>query len=113
MKSNYKPWLIQIDDFYKQSDKEDKIKFLLNFAVLAPSSHNSQPWRFETNEQEIKIFLEPARRLLYSDKNNRQAYISLGCAITNIITAADYYGFSCSINYQSDNTQKYFVANRN
>lgn len=110
MKSNYKPWLIQIDDFYKLSSKIDKIRFFLNFAVLAPSSHNSQPWRFEADEQKIKIFLEPARRLLYSDKNNRQAHISLGAAITNIITAADYYGFSCSVDYLNDNADEYFAA---
>jgi len=110
MKSNYKPWLVKIDDFYKQISKADKIKFLLNFAVLAPSSHNSQPWRFEVNDKEIKIFLEPSRRLLYSDKNDRQAHISLGCAITNIITAADYYGFSCSVDYQNDKTSEYFAA---
>lgn len=110
MKSNYQPWLIQIDDFYKQLVKAEKIRFLLNFAALAPSSHNSQPWRFEADEKEIKIFLEPARRLLYSDKNDRQAHISLGCAITNIIMAANYYGLSCSIQYCSDKSDEYLAA---
>jgi len=86
------------------------MKFLLTFAVLAPSSHNSQPWRFEIKENEINIFLEPARRLIESDKNDRQAYISLGCAITNIVTAADYYGLSCNVAHCPDKNDNYLAA---
>lgn len=102
MKANYQAWSILIDDFYKQPTQTDQIKFLLNFAALAPSSHNSQPWRFEAGENEIKVFLEPARRLPNSDKNDRQAFISLGCAITNIVTAASFYGLSCAVDYSQD-----------
>jgi nitroreductase len=97
MKENYKAWSININDFYKQATEIDKLKFLLNFAVLAPSSHNSQPWCFEIPENTINVFLEPSRRLVHSDKNDRQAYISLGCAITNIVIAADYYGLPSTV----------------
>ena len=110
MKENFRAWSINIDDFHKQPTEADKLRFLLNFAVLAPSSHNSQPWRFEVEENEIKIFLEPTRRLVDSDKNYRQAYISLGCAITNIVTAANYYGFSCSVECCLDQRDEYLAA---
>ena len=104
MKENYKAWTVNIDDFHKQLTEAEKIKFLLNFAVLAPSSHNSQPWRFEISGNEIKIFLEPSRRLVESDKNDRQSYISIGCAIKNVSIAAEYYDFSCDVKYLSNST---------
>ncbi len=93
MKDNYKAWEINIDDFYKITDEKEKLKFLLNFAVLAPSSHNSQPWNFKIENNKIEVFLSEERRLKYSDKNDRQAYISIGCAIENINIAADYFGW--------------------
>jgi nitroreductase len=97
MKDNYKAWDIDISEFHKLTNESEQLRFLLRFAVLAPSSHNSQPWFFEIQENTIRVFLEPSRRLLHSDKNDRQAYISLGCAITNIIIAADYYGLSPTV----------------
>lgn len=102
MKANYQPWLVKIEDFYQQKTEIDKLEFLLNFAVLAPSSHNSQPWAFKVGENEIKVYLEPSRRLIESDKNDRQAFISLGCAIGNILIAANYYGLAAQVDYLSD-----------
>jgi nitroreductase len=32
--------------FPEQSSPAEKLKFLLQYAVLAPSSHNTQPWLF-------------------------------------------------------------------
>ena len=55
MKANYKPWEVKIEDFHKQSTEADKLKFLLNFAVLAPSSHNSQPWKFGIKDRDAPL----------------------------------------------------------
>lgn len=104
MKENYKAWDINIEDFYKQKTDGDKLRFLLNFAVLAPSSHNSQPWSFEVKEGFILLYPEIKRRLIESDKNNRQLYISLGCAIENIIVAANYYGYLSDVDYSFKKT---------
>lgn len=101
MKENYQPWQVNLDDFWKLQTDAERLRFLLNFAVLAPSSHNSQPWSFSVNQNSISVFLEPARRLVESDKNDRQAHISLGCALKNLEIAADYYGYLCTIEYFS------------
>ena len=100
---NYKAWNININDFKKITSKEDKIKFLINFAVLAPSSHNSQPWAFIVGKNFIKVLIEETRKLPVSDANYRQLFISLGCAIENIVTAADYYGYSAKIDFNCEN----------
>jgi hypothetical protein len=90
MQKNYKPWDINIESFSGLSD-------LLHFAVLAPSSHNSQPWQFHISGECITVSLEPKRLLPESDTNDRQAIISLGCAVKNIEIAAAYYGYSSEV----------------
>ena len=93
MKNNYSAWKIKVADFYLEKTEIERLKFLLGFAILAPSSHNSQPWAFNVSEKKIQIFLEQKRLLPIGDADNRQATISLGCAAQNIMVAADYYGY--------------------
>lgn len=38
---------INISDFPEKGSLEFQIKFVLNYAILAPSTHNSQPWLFK------------------------------------------------------------------
>lgn len=104
MGANYQAWDIKIDDFFKQTNDADRLRFLLNFAILAPSSHNSQPWKFEISDNKILISLEPSRLLPVGDANNRQAIISLGCAAQNILIAADYYGYNAQVNFIGEET---------
>lgn len=91
-----------MEDFDHLESAREKVEFLTRFAVLSPSSHNSQPWAFEVSNSSIKIKLEPSRLLPVGDSNNRQATISLGCAIENIAIAADYYGYSSDITYPTE-----------
>lgn len=92
-------------------DKAATFRKILEYAVLAPSSHNSQPWRFEIGQDEISILKDLSRRLPISDANDRQLYISLGCAITNILVAADYFGFSVEVKYFPKGIDSAGVAN--
>lgn len=109
-KKNYSPWLIDIARFYDQKTDEARMKFLLNFAVLAPSSHNSQPWAFRIEKNAISVFANLKRCLEKSDANNRQLFISLGCVITNITIAADYYGYSTRVDYLPDSNDRTLAA---
>ena len=40
------PWEIKESDYPAGAKPEEKLKFLLRYAILAPSSHNSQLWKF-------------------------------------------------------------------
>lgn len=99
MKENYRAWEIDFDEFYRQANERERLRFLVQFAMLAPSSHNSQPWRFEVLADTIRVFPEFARELRHSDADHRQLFVSLGCAIGNIYIAADYYGYQTSVRY--------------
>src|SRR3989344_6416885 len=99
MKQNYHPWEINLKEFAQQKDGFEQLSFLVNFAVLAPSSHNSQPWKFRIAENGIFILPDFSRALPHSDNNHRQLFISLGCALENLLVAADYYVFNSSYEY--------------
>lgn len=99
MRQNYAPWNVDYSGFSATASFDDQLKFLLRFAVLAPSSHNSQPWAFRVRERAIEVWAEPRRRLRVSDANDRELFLSLGCAITNIAVAADYCGYAAKIQY--------------
>ncbi len=99
MKENYTAWYIDFNDFFKQKTEQEKLEFLVRFAVLAPSSHNSQPWEFEIRDNTIVIKPNYKRALPISDSNYRQLFISLGCALENLLVAADYYGFETRLTY--------------
>ena len=110
MKQNFNAWDVKIEDFFELQTAQEKLSFLLNFAVLAPSSHNSQPWSFRVTNNEIKIYADMARSLPASDTNNRQLLISLGCVLENILTAAEYYGYEVKVSLLSDTADNSCIA---
>src|SRR3989338_8020152 len=99
---------IKANDFPKNQDFEAKMKYMLSYAILAQNSHNTQPWKFEIDKKNryLYIYLDWQRTLQYSDRYNREAYISLGCALANLIVALDYFNFLYSIEYFPEDSVK-------
>ncbi len=65
-----KMWKIDKESFPKRSKMEEKIKFLLKYAILAPSLYNTQPWQFKINKNKLTITLDPSRIPKEIDKEN-------------------------------------------
>lgn len=82
--------------------KTDDFKFLVECAIKAPSGHNTQPWKFENIDDGIIIHPDFSRALPVVDADNHALYISLGCAIENIIIAVSVKGLESTINYSLD-----------
>jgi nitroreductase len=61
---------------------------ILTAATLAPSAHNTQPWKFKSAENQLDFFVDWERHLTVSDPTGRELYVSLGCALANAIVAA-------------------------
>ncbi|MFA6518127.1 MAG: hypothetical protein WCV93_00550 [Candidatus Shapirobacteria bacterium] len=85
-------WKIKEEKFPQKGKLEAKIKFLLNYAILAPSGHNSQPWKFKIEDNTLSVYADLTRERKGVDPNNRELYISVGCAIANIEVAAKHFG---------------------
>lgn len=99
MKANYAAWEVKESDFFEQKTDLDRMKFLLRLAILAPSGHNTQPWNFSINGNEISLLVNRKRSLEGSDPHRRQLLIAFGCMIENLCIAASYYGFKARANY--------------
>lgn len=97
---NYKAWCIEPIDRKKCTEKEF-YTHLVEWAILAASSHNTQPWKFIVRPKKhiIDVCLDGLQILPDSDKHGREAYISVGCAAENLCLAADYYGFVPTVEY--------------
>ena len=37
------PWKVSEEDFPRSGESEEKLRFMLNYAVLVPSGHNTRP----------------------------------------------------------------------
>ena len=88
------PWQVGERDFPREGSSTEKLKFLLRYAILAPSSHNSQPWKFRIRDSEIDIFTDKDRWLKVADTDQRELYISVGCALENLLIAAEHFGYA-------------------
>lgn len=61
---------------------------LIASASLAPSSHNTQPWRFAITEDGLELYADFSRALPVNDADKRELHISCGCALYNLRLAA-------------------------
>ncbi len=62
-------------------------------AVQAPSSHNTQPWRFRIEDRRLEISYDPARHLPAIDADGRQQIQACGCALYNARVAVRALGY--------------------
>ncbi len=65
---------------------------LIRAATLAPSSHNTQCWKFGLEPDVITILPDLTRRCPAVDPDDHHLYVSLGCAAENIVQAATAHG---------------------
>lgn len=93
------PWSISPEDFPWDEPLARQMVFLLRYAVLAPSSNNTQPWQFSVTEEEIRVFPDKSRWLMVGDPDQRELYLSIGCALENLLIAAENFGFAPNVHY--------------
>jgi hypothetical protein len=103
------PWKVDEVHFPADGVLADRLRFLLRYAVLAPSSHNTQPWKFRISGDRIDVFVDEERWLKVADDDQRELHISVGCALENLLIAAEHFCFDHKSHYLPD-TQKPFHA---
>ncbi|MDZ7722890.1 MAG: hypothetical protein U5R06_08795 [candidate division KSB1 bacterium] len=89
------------------------MKDIIRYAIMAPSGHNTQPWLFSIDENVITIHPDYSKRLPVVDPDDHALFISLGCALENMVIAARHYGFEPSVDLdpESDEIKVAFTKN--
>lgn len=76
--------------------------YLVTMATKAPSGHNTQPWLFCQKESEIEIRPDFSKTLKIVDPDNRELFISLGCATENLCIAASAKGYQAQVSVSGE-----------
>src|SRR6516164_10682059 len=89
--TNLTAWSVDPSEFPSLGTTIDKVRFVVRYAVLAPSSHNTQPWRFIINGDELLVCADRTRGLPNIDPYDRELIISCGAALFNLRVALAYF----------------------
>jgi nitroreductase len=91
---NYAAWDIFADQFPERGTLEEQAVFLLQYAILAPSTHNAQGWRFSVKDGQVSFFYDAARHVPVADARGRLRAFGLGGAIECFYQAALFFGYA-------------------
>lgn len=69
-----------------------RLRAAVRWAVLAPSGHNSQPWRFVVRDEALELRADRSRRLPLADPDDRELAIACGAALMNARLALRHLG---------------------
>lgn len=104
--SEYTPWLNydeQVEDICRPLERDfsvsTQMQELVRYATLAANGHNTQPWKFAIKEYSIEIHPDYDRCLSIVDPDNREFWISLGCALENLLITARGIGYAPETTY--------------
>lgn len=107
---NLSAWKVDEHDFPHSGSRGEQMRFLVRYGELAANSHNTQPWLFQVRDEAIGVYWDATRALRLSDPIRRQGTISLGCALGNLVVAAEYFGLTPRVTYGQDSAETDPVA---
>lgn len=104
------PWEVGEADFPPQGSPTEQLRFLLNYAVLAPSRLNMQPWLFRIEGQRVELYADRSKRLPAVDAGDRELTIGCGAALENLLIAMRYFGYAPDVEVDSPPAQADLLA---
>ncbi|HWT36869.1 MAG TPA: nitroreductase, partial [Paraburkholderia sp.] len=90
-------WQIDETHFDHAAPLSEQLRFALRYAVLAPSNHNTQPWRFLIDGNTVQVCADRLRALPVVDPFDRELLISCGAALFNLRVALSYFRLAYAI----------------
>lgn len=99
-----------ITDFPRTGSPEEQLRFLLRYAILAPSSHNSQPWLWQIEGDEVTLRADFKRAMPNLDPNHRELIMSCGAALQHLCLAIRAFGYAALVHTLPDRSQPDLLA---
>jgi hypothetical protein len=75
----------------------DQVRTVVAAASLAPSIHNTQPWRWAGVDGGLDLYVDPARQLPVADPAGRQMLVSCGAALLHVRLAIRRLGLVAEV----------------
>jgi nitroreductase len=105
------PWSVDPSAYPFTGSGVDQLRFLARFAILAPSTHNSQPWRFRiVDDDTIEVWLDRGRALPRIDPAGRQALMSCGAALFHLRVGVRRFGRLDEVDYLPERSRPDLLA---
>jgi len=82
-----------------------RLDYLVHHATLAANSHNTQPWLFSGDSDQVTIRPDLARTTPVVDPDSHHLFASLGCAAENLSLAASASGRSSAVDFLGDTSE--------
>jgi hypothetical protein len=79
-------------------------------AILAPSMHNTQPWRFRLVGGALEIWGDPARQLPVADPQGWGVRLACGAATANAVLALAAHGLRTRVEWRPEPGRPYLLA---
>lgn len=86
------PWQVDPASYPRGESAQARLRFLLRYAALAPSSHNTQPWLFRIRDDAVFVYADRTRALPVADPDDRELTISCGAALELLRLAIRRFG---------------------
>jgi hypothetical protein len=80
----------------------EQLRHVVQAAGLAPSVHNTQPWRFAMRPGCLELHADPSRQLKVLDPDGRQLHMSCGAALFHARVAARALGLGVRVHVLPD-----------
>ena len=97
---------------HRETSNLDRWRAAVAFAVMAPSSHNSQPWLFHAHPtgDALELYADRARALPVVDPDDRELVISCGAALFHLRVALRCFGHDPQVELLPDPDDRDLLA---
>jgi hypothetical protein len=86
---------IKLTKTSKSNAMHNQFLHALQYAVLSPSGHNTQPWKLMVSDKSIEVFINKNKLLPEVDPRNREALLSLSAFVETFGQALAALGLYC------------------
>jgi len=104
------PWDVTASLYPADATGKDRLRFLLYYAILAPSIRNAQPWLFRVSNTEVALMVDRSRALPVVDPDDRFLIMSCGAALMNLRVAMRHFDLNASVKTFPDLTDPDLLA---
>ncbi|MEM6780804.1 MAG: nitroreductase [Pseudomonadota bacterium] len=87
-------WNVKEKDFPKDGSPAEKLAFCVRYAILAPSTYNTQPWYFKISNDTVGVYADRRHALPVIDSDDRELTLFCAAALYNLRLAIQYFGFT-------------------